>query len=124
MREVSIPFSPEALPRETLHRAERTDVLHPPARELLQLLYRQMRTLAGPRPDLDDLVQCAAERMIRALPRFEGRSALSTFAYGVAYRTLLGHDRWFRRWSRRFAFADDEQGLEPSNGCETSEEAT
>ena len=47
---------------------------------------------------------------------------LSTFAYGVAYRTLLGHDRWFRRWSRRFTFAEDEQAFEPPNGCEGTEE--
>ncbi|MCE7889841.1 MAG: sigma-70 family RNA polymerase sigma factor [Sorangiineae bacterium PRO1] len=45
---------------------------------LLQLLYRQMRGLAGPRPDLDDLVQAAAERALKSWSRFEGRSALST----------------------------------------------
>ena len=84
MRDVSIPFNTDALPREAIIAASGTDVVHPPARDLLRLLYRQMRVLAGPRPDLDDLVQCAAERMIRALPRFEGRSMLSTFAYGVA----------------------------------------
>jgi RNA polymerase sigma-70 factor, ECF subfamily len=124
MREMSIPISPDAVAREPLLEAVRTDSVSPPARDLLRLLYRQMRVLAGPRPDLDDLVQCAAERMIRALPRFEGRSLLSTFSYGIAYRTLLGHDRWFRRWSRRFAFAEDEPGPEPPNAGESSEEAT
>jgi RNA polymerase sigma-70 factor (ECF subfamily) len=124
MRDVSLPFSPEALPGETLLGVAGTDVVHPPARDLLRLLYRQMRVLAGPRPDLDDLVQCAAERMLRALPRFEGRSMLSTFAYGVAYRTLLGHDRWYRRWSRRFSFAEDQAGPEPAQVGEDTEEAT
>src|SRR5262249_33426529 len=61
---------------------------------------------------------------LRALPRFEGRSMLSTFAYGVAYRTLLGHDRWFRRWSRRFSFSEDEPGHEPVHAGENTEEAT
>lgn len=75
--------------------------------ELLGLLYRQMRALAGPRQDLDDLVQAAAERALRALPRFEGRSALSTWTYGVAYRTLLDHERWYRRWHRRFQLTED-----------------
>jgi RNA polymerase sigma-70 factor (ECF subfamily) len=121
---MSIPLSPEVLARESLLAAEGTDVVHPPARDLLRLLYRQMRVLAGPRPDLDDLVQCAAERMIRALPRFEGRSALSTFAYGVAYRTLLGHDRWFRRWRRRFSYAEDEHAHEPTVASDDSEQAT
>lgn len=70
--------------------------------ELLALLYRQMRSLAGPRQDLDDLVQAAAERALKALERFEGRSSLSTFTYGIVYRTLIDHQRWYRRFQRRF----------------------
>jgi RNA polymerase sigma-70 factor, ECF subfamily len=71
--------------------------------ELLALLYRQMRSLAGPRQDLDDLVQAAAERALKALTRFEGRSSLSTFTYGIVYRTLIDHQRWYRRFQRRFS---------------------
>ena len=71
--------------------------------ELLALLYRQMRALAGPRQDLDDLVQAAAERAIKALERFEGRSSLSTFTYGIVYRTLIDQQRWYRRFQRRFS---------------------
>lgn len=82
---------------------------------LLRLLYRQVRSLAGPRRDLDDLVQSAAERALRSLPRFEGRSALSTWTYGIAYRTLLDHDRWFRRWRKRFSFAEDHGLSEPES---------
>jgi len=74
---------------------------------LLPLLYRQMRSLAGPRPDLDDLVQAAAERALRSWNRFEGRSQISTWTYGIAFRTLIDHDRWYHRWRRRFAFSDD-----------------
>jgi len=48
---------------------------------------------------------------------------LSTFAYGVAYRTLLGHDRWFRRWRRRFSYAEDEPSTELPNPGESTEEA-
>jgi RNA polymerase sigma-70 factor, ECF subfamily len=91
--------------------------------EVLALLYRQMRVLAGPRTDLDDLVQAAAVRLIRALPRFEHRSSLSTFAYGVAYRTLLGQDRWYRRWSRRFSFAEDQEAAEPPVAVENAEQS-
>jgi RNA polymerase sigma-70 factor (ECF subfamily) len=87
--------------------------------QLLRLLYRQVRSLAGPRPDLDDLVQSAAERALRSLPRFEGRSALSTWTYGIAYRTLLDHDRWFRRWRRRFSFAEDHAVPEPESGADS-----
>jgi RNA polymerase sigma-70 factor, ECF subfamily len=77
--------------------------------ELLALLYRQMRALAGPRQDLDDLVQAAAERALKALERFEGRSSLSTFTYGIVYRTLIDHQRWFRRFQRRFSFDSREE---------------
>jgi RNA polymerase sigma-70 factor (ECF subfamily) len=62
-----------------------------------------MRALAGPRQDLDDLVQAAAERAIKALERFEGRSSLSTFTYGIVYRTLIDQQRWYRRFQRRFS---------------------
>src|SRR5262245_42930702 len=71
--------------------------------ELLALLYRQMRALAGPRQDLDDLVQAAAERAVKALERFERRSSLATFTYGIVYRTLIDHQRWYRRFQRRFS---------------------
>src|SRR6478752_1336279 len=71
--------------------------------ELLALLYRQMRALAGPRQDLDDLVQAAAVRALKALPRFERRSSLSTFTYGIVYRTLIDQQRWYRRFQRRFS---------------------
>jgi RNA polymerase sigma-70 factor (ECF subfamily) len=77
--------------------------------ELLALLYRQMRALAGPRQELDDLVQAAAERALRALPRFEGRSSVSTFTYGIVYRTLIDHQRWYRRFQRRFSFDAPEE---------------
>ncbi len=124
MRDFSLPIASRSVDPDTLLGIERVESARPPARDLLQLLYRQMRILAGPRPDLDDLVQCAAERLLRALPRFEGRSMLSTFSYGVAYRTLLGHDRWFRRWRRRFSYAEDECAPEPPNPTEGTEEAT
>lgn len=80
---------------------------------LLGLLYRQLRALAGPRRDLDDLVQAAAERLLRALPHFRHDSKFSTFAYSVAYRTLLDHDRWYRRQARRLLHLEDRPFVEP-----------
>lgn len=82
--------------------------------ELLGLLYRQMRSLAGPRQDLDDLVQAAAERALKALPRFERRSSLSTFTYGIVYRTLIDHQRWYRRFQRRFSFESRDDAEDPT----------
>jgi RNA polymerase sigma-70 factor (ECF subfamily) len=86
--------------------------------ELLALLYRQMRTLAGPRVDIDDLVQAAAERALRALDRFEGRCSLSTFTYQISYRTLIDHERWYRRFRRRFVLEGQEPIVDvPSTRC-------
>jgi len=105
--EVGSPAPTETLPAAPRSRCEvGTD-------QLLALLYRQLRCLAGPRPDLDDIVQAAAERALKALPRFEGRAQLSTWTYGVAYRTLLDHDRWYARFKRRYIFAEDEKLPEP-----------
>jgi RNA polymerase sigma-70 factor (ECF subfamily) len=81
--------------------------------ELLALLYRQMRALAGPRQDLDDLVQAAAERALHALERFERRSSLATFTYGIAYHTFLDHSRWYRRFQRRFVVEARDDWPEP-----------
>ncbi len=106
-------FVPTALeltaqgPREEAFVSESPD-------ELLALLYRQMRALAGPRQDLDDLVQAAAERAVKALDRFEGRASLSTFTYGIVYRTLIDHQRWFRRFQRRFTLDPRDEVEDPT----------
>jgi len=82
--------------------------------ELLSLLYRQVRKLAGPRHDLDDLVQEAAERVLRSWHRFEGRSQLSTWTYGIAYRTVIDNDRWYGRWRKRFTFGAEDDPEPPA----------
>jgi len=76
------------------------------AAEIFALVYRQMRTLVGGRAEFDDLVQIAAEQALRALPSFEGRSKISTWTYRICYLTLLKHERWYRRWLRRFALTE------------------
>jgi RNA polymerase sigma-70 factor (ECF subfamily) len=108
LQEASVDFpllAPPHLDRTSDPAAERASGEVP--QNLLQLLYRQMRGLAGARPDLDDLVQAAAERALKSWSRFEGRSAVSTWTYGIAYRTLIDHDRWYHRWRKRFSFAPD-----------------
>jgi RNA polymerase sigma-70 factor (ECF subfamily) len=74
--------------------------------EVFELVYRQMRSLAGRRPDFDDLVQIAAEQVLRSLSSFEGRSKFSTWTYRICYVTVLRHERWYRRWLRRFTLTD------------------
>jgi len=75
--------------------------------EVFGLVYGQMRSLAGRAPDLDDLVQAAAEQALRALPAFEGRSALATWTFRICYHTLLNERRWYKRWLRRFTLTGD-----------------
>ncbi len=76
------------------------------AGEVFATVYRQMRALVGDRNDFDDLVQIAAEQTLRSLESFEGRSKLSTWTYRICYLTLLRHERWYRRWLRRFALTE------------------
>jgi RNA polymerase sigma-70 factor (ECF subfamily) len=72
-------------------------------RELFEAVFHRMRALAGGgAPDLDDLVQTAAEQIFKNLPSFEGRSDVLTWVYAVCYRVLLKRRRWYRRWSVRF----------------------
>jgi RNA polymerase sigma-70 factor, ECF subfamily len=76
------------------------------ADEVFALVYRQIRNLAG-RRDVDELAQAAAEQVIRSLPSFQGRSQLATWTFRICYLTVPKHDRWYRRWLRRFTLTDD-----------------
>lgn len=68
-----------------------------------------MRALAGGNAsDLDDLVQLAAEQVFRSLPTFAGNSDVLTWVYSVCYRVLLKQRRWYRRWSVRFTFQNED----------------
>jgi RNA polymerase sigma-70 factor (ECF subfamily) len=92
--------------------------------EVFELVYRQMRSLAGKRPDFDDLVQIAAEQVLRSLSSFEGRSKLSTWTYRICYLTVLRHERWYRRWLRRFTLSErgDLEGHAPAHDEPSLEE--
>lgn len=78
-------------------------------RQLFAIVYRRMAALAGRgAPDLDDLVQTAAEQVFRHLASFDGRSSLVTWIYTICYRVLLRHRRWYRRWQARFVLQPDD----------------
>lgn len=82
-------------------------------RQLFEAVHRRMRALAGSRaPDLDDLVQLAAEQVFCSLPAFDGRSELLTWVYSVCYRVLLGQRRWYRRWQLRFTFQREDDPMQ------------
>ena len=76
--------------------------------EVFELVCQHMNRIVGRRaPDYEDLVQLSAERAIRDLPGFEGRSSLSTWTFRVCYHTMLAERRWYKRWLRRFTLTRD-----------------
>jgi RNA polymerase sigma-70 factor (ECF subfamily) len=58
---------------------------------------RQLRLLAyrllGDPQQMEDALQDAALRAFRALPRFDGRSALGTWLHRIVYTTCIDHMR-------------------------------
>lgn len=59
--------------------------------ELVPAVRRWMYRTIGPGPDYDDAVQDALVELANALPRFEGRSKLTTFAHPIVVRTAYRH---------------------------------
>jgi RNA polymerase sigma-70 factor, ECF subfamily len=98
----AIPDSDPKLPTATVAASNVTP------EQVFALVYQQVRRLAGHR-DVDELAQIAAEQALRSLPRFQGRCALSTWTFRICYLTIRKHDRWYRRWLRRFTLTEDGQ---------------
>ncbi len=65
--------------------------------ELLPRVRGWLQRLLAPGPDLDDAVQDALAEIALALPRFEGRARLTTFAHRITVRIAY---RYFGRHKR------------------------
>jgi RNA polymerase sigma-70 factor, ECF subfamily len=71
--------------------------------EAFALVCRHMRTISRLQgPELEDMVQMAAEQVLRRLDSFEGRSAASTWIFRICYNVFLNQRRLYKRWLRRF----------------------
>jgi RNA polymerase sigma-70 factor (ECF subfamily) len=68
------------------------------AEELSGPLRRYLERLAGDRSTADDLLQDTLLKIARALPSFEGRSSVKTWAFTIATRVATDH---FRRPQNR-----------------------
>lgn len=79
--------------------------------ELVGMVRRTVRRLAGPTRDIEDLTQAALEQVVRGVERYEGSAELTTFVYRIAVHVTMNHFRWWRRWRRRFDFGGDEFDL-------------
>ena len=63
------------------------------AQELSDPLRRYLERLVGNRATADDLVQETLVKIARALPDFEGRSSVKTWAFTIATRVATDHFR-------------------------------
>ncbi len=68
-------------------------------------VWRSARRLGVPEAELDDIVQEVFVVAHRRLPEFEGRSAITTWLFGIAYRTVRDHRRSAAARARREAEA-------------------
>ena len=77
--------------------APRGDALTETLVELTPRVKSWLFRLLGPGFELDDALQDALFELARALPRFDGRSRLHTYAYRVVLRSASRHRRRHRR---------------------------
>ena len=67
-------------------------------REQRQRVFSAVRHVLGPTDEIEDVTQQAFLEIYRSLPRFEGRSRVSTFVYRIAVNVALQHIRRKKRW--------------------------
>jgi RNA polymerase sigma-70 factor, ECF subfamily len=65
--------------------------------QYFELVWRSLRMLGVQQASLDDAVQDVFGTVARQLPRFEGRSSLRTWIFGIAQYTAMNHRRSVRR---------------------------
>src|SRR5262245_54926046 len=63
----------------------------------LDFAWRSLRLLGVPRDAIEDVVQDTFDVVSRQLARFEGRSSLRTWLFGIAQRTASNYRRMARR---------------------------
>ena len=86
--------------------------------ELVPVVRKWLYRLLGPGPDFDEGVQDALVELARALPAFEGRSAITTYAHPIVLRA--GYRILSRRTRARRS--DGDEALERIPGGDDPEE--
>jgi RNA polymerase sigma-70 factor (ECF subfamily) len=87
------------------------------AEELSDPLRRYLERLVGDRSTADDLLQDTLLKIARALPSFEGRSSVKTWAFTIATRVATDH---FRRPQNRARMIDIDETA-PTLDAETDQ---
>jgi RNA polymerase sigma-70 factor (ECF subfamily) len=85
--------------------------------EFSEPLRRYLERLAGNRAAADDLLQDTLLKIARALPDFEGRSSVRTWAFTIATRVATDH---FRRPQNRAQIVDIDETV-PADDPETEQ---
>jgi RNA polymerase sigma-70 factor (ECF subfamily) len=78
-------------------------------RRHLNSVYARLTRVVGPAPERDDLVQQIFLDLYRALPRFRGDAALTTFLYRIVLNVACEHLERRRRGRARNEPLDDRQ---------------
>jgi RNA polymerase sigma-70 factor (ECF subfamily) len=89
------------------------------ADQLSAPLLRYLGRYTGDRDLAEDLLQETLMRIARALPSFEGRAELKTWAFSIATRVAADH---FRQPANRFAIVDVDESSEPADGARSADE--
>ncbi|MCP4900446.1 MAG: RNA polymerase sigma factor [bacterium] len=87
------------------------------AEEFSEPLRRYLQRLVGNRATADDLLQDTLLKIARALPGFEGRSSVKTWAFTIATRVATDH---FRRPQNRAQMVDIDE-TSPVDDAETEQ---
>jgi RNA polymerase sigma-70 factor (ECF subfamily) len=75
-------------------------------RRHLDSVYARLTRMIGPVPERDDLMQQIFVDVYRALPRFRGDAAFSTFLHRIVVNVAYEHLEWRRRSRARSAPLD------------------
>ncbi len=82
------------------------------ATELSSPLQHYLERLSGDRSTAEDLLQETLLKIARALPGFEGRSSVKTWAFSIATRVAADH---YRRPENRVRIVDVDDAAEPGD---------
>ena len=77
------------------------------------LVWRALRRLGVEERDVEDVCQQVFITIVRRLPSFEGRSAISTWIYGICVHTAAAHRRRARRRREDLVAAPPDAGAAP-----------
>ena len=101
---------------EAVHGVVATPTFDAVYREHRGRIFAVVRSVVGADPDIDDFLQLVLIELHRSLPRFEGRSKLTTWLHRLTVNVALQHLRKKKRgrWLSFFGSSAADDTLEPA----------